>query len=165
MNNSIDNDVLISVDDVEELKRIKGINKPTRVLLRISDLLGKVSRFGININQIDLCLDFISNSLIQLEGFSFHINNYSLDDRVNAINEVLKLAESKNLNISFIDIGGGIPTNYCSKDDYYNFLKQNNKEMYFKEHFISDYYPYYSEIADEKALDYIFKKVYKKLNK
>ena len=58
---------------------------------------------------------------------SFHINNYSLDDRVNAINEVLELAESKNLNISFIDIGGGIPTNYCSKDDYYNFLKQNNK--------------------------------------
>lgn len=165
LNNSIDNDVLISVDDVEELKRIKGINKPTRVLLRISDLLGKVSRFGININQIDLCLDFISNSLIQLEGFSFHINNYSLDDRVNAINEVLELAESKNLNISFIDIGGGIPTNYCSKDDYYNFLKQNNKEMYFKEHFISDYYPFYSEIADEKALDYIFKKVYKKLNK
>lgn len=165
LNNSIDNDVLISVDDVEELKRIKEINKPVRVLLRISDLLGKVSRFGININQIDLCLDFISNSLIQLEGFSFHINNYSLDDRVNAINEVLELAESKNLNISFIDIGGGIPTNYCSKDDYYNFIKQNNKEMYFKEHFISDYYPYYSEIADEKALDYIFKKVYKKLNK
>ena len=139
LNNSIDNDVLISVDDIEELKRIKEINKPVRVLLRISDLLGKVSRFGININQIDLCLDIISNSLIQLEGFSFHINNYSLDDRVNAINEVLELAESKNLNISFIDIGGGIPTNYCSKDDYYNFLKQNNKEMYFKEHFINDY--------------------------
>ena len=165
LNNSIDNDVLISVDDIEELKRIKEINKPVRVLLRISDLLGKVSRFGININQIDLCLDIISNSLIQLEGFSFHINNYSLNDRVNAINEVLELAESKNLNISFIDIGGGIPTNYCSKDDYYKFVKQNNKEMYFKEHFISDYYPYYSKIADEKALDYIFKKVYKKLNK
>ena len=165
LNNSIDNGVLISVDDIEELKRIKEINRPVRVFLRISDLLGKVSRFGININQIDLCLDIIFNSLIQLEGFSFHINNYSLDDRVNAINEVLELIESKNLNISFIDIGGGIPTNYCSKDDYYNFLKQNNKEMYFKEHFINDYYPYYSEIADEKALDYIFKKVYKKLNK
>ena len=165
LNNSIDSGVLISVDDIEELKRIKEINRPVRVLLRISDLLGKVSRFGININQIDLCLDIISNSLIQLEGFSFHINNYSLDDRVNAINEVLELIESKNLNISFIDIGGGIPTNYCSKDDYYIFLEKNNKEMYFKEHFINDYYPYYSEIADEKALDYIFKKVYKKLNK
>ncbi len=164
LNNSIDNDVLISVDDVEELKQIKEINKPARILLRISDLLGKVSRFGINLNQIDFCLDIISNSLIQLEGFSFHINNYSLDDRINAINEVVELTESKKINISFIDIGGGIPTNYCTKYDYYNFLKQNNKEMYFKEHFITDYYPYYSEIADEKALDYILKNVYKKLN-
>ena len=164
LNNSIDNDALISVDDVEELKQIKEINKPVRVLLRISDLLGKVSRFGINLNQIDFCLDIISNSLIQLEGFSFHINNYSLDDRINAINEVVELTESKKINISFIDIGGGIPTNYCTKYDYYNFLKQNNKEMYFKEHFITDYYPYYSEIADENALDYILKNVYKKLN-
>ena len=86
LNNSIDNNVLISVDDIEELKRIKDINKPVQVLLRISDLLGKVSRFGINLNQIDLCLDIISNSMIQFKGFSFHINNYSLDDRVNAIN-------------------------------------------------------------------------------
>ena len=164
LSNSIDNNVLISVDDVEELKQIKKINKPVRVLLRISDLLEKVSRFGINLNQIDYCLDIISNSLIQLEGFSFHINNYSLDDRINAINEILELTDSKKINISFIDIGGGIPTNYCTRHDYYNFLKQNNKEMYFKEHFITDYYPYYSEIADENALDYILKKVYKKLN-
>ena len=165
LNNAIDNDVVISVDDVEELKLIKKINKPTKVLLRISDLLGKISRFGINLNQIDLSLNIISNSLIQLEGFSFHINNYSLDDRIDAINEIIKLVELKNLKIKFIDIGGGIPTNYCSKEDYYNFLKLNNKKMYFKEHFIEDFYPYYSEIADEKALDYIFKNVYKKLKK
>lgn len=164
LNNSIDNNVIISVDDVEELKLIKKINKPAKVLLRISDLLGKISRFGINMNQIDLCLEIISNSSIQLEGFSFHINNYSLNDRIDAINELIELIELKDLNVKFIDIGGGIPTNYCSKEDYHNFLKLNNKEMYFKEHFINDYYPYYSEIADEKALNYIFENVYKKLN-
>lgn len=165
LTNSLNNGVLISVDDIEELKKIKEINKPARVLLRISDLLGKISRFGINKNQIDSCLEIISNSMIHLEGFSFHINNYSLDDRINAIDEVIELVESKKININFIDIGGGIPTNYCSKDDYYNFIKRNNEDMYFKKHFINDYYPYYSEIADENALDYIFKKVHKKLNK
>ena len=165
LNNSIDNDIIISVDDIEELKLIKKINKPARVLLRISDLLGKISRFGINLNQIDLCLDIISDSLINLEGFSFHINNYSLNDRIYAIEEILNLIELKKLNIKFIDIGGGIPTNYCSEEEYFNFLKNNNREMYFKEHFINDYYPYYSKISDEKALDYIFKKVYKRLNK
>ena len=164
LNNSINNNVIISVDDIEELKLIKKINKPTKVLLRISDLLGKISRFGINLNQLDLCLDIISNSLIQLEGFSFHINNYSLDDRIGAINEILEFVEYKKIKIKFIDIGGGIPTNYCSKEDYNNFLKNNNKGMYFKEHFINNYYPYYSEVADENALDYILKNVYKKLN-
>ena len=165
LNNAIDNDVIISIDDIEELKFIKKINKPARVFLRISDLLGKISRFGINLNQLDMCLDIISDGLIKLEGFSFHINNYSLNDRISAINEILNLIEAKDLNINFIDIGGGIPTNYCSKEDYYNFLKFNNKGMYFKEHFIKDFYPYYSDISDEKALDYILKNVYKKLNK
>ena len=164
LNNSIKNNVIISVDDIEELKLIKEINKPAKVLLRISDLLGKISRFGINLNQLDLCLDIISNSLIQLEGFSFHINNYSLDDTIGAINENLEFVEHKKIKIKFIDIGGGIPTNYCSKEDYNNFLKNNNKVMYFKKHFINDYYPYYSEVADENALDYILKNVYKKLN-
>lgn len=164
LNNSIKNNVIISVDDIEELKLIKEINKPAKVLLRISDLLGKISRFGINLNQLDLCLDIISNSLIQLEGFSFHINNYSLDDRIGAINEILEFVEHKKIKIRFIDIGGGIPTNYCSKEDYNNFLKNNNKVMYFKKHFINNYYPYYSEVADENALDYILKNVYKKLN-
>jgi len=165
LKNSIDNNVIISVDDVEELKRIKKINKPVRVFLRISDLLRKVSRFGINLNQIDVCLQIISNSMITLDGFSFHINNYSLDDRVNAIEEIIDMIESKNISIKYIDIGGGIPTNYCSKEDFEKFLKVNNKKMYFKERFINDYYPYYSEIADENALDYILKNVYKKLNK
>ena len=164
LNNSIKNNVIISVDDIEELKLIKEINRSARVLLRISDLLGKISRFGINLNQIDLCLDIIADSLIQLEGFSFHINNYSLDDRIGAINEILEFVKRKKIKINFIDIGGGIPTNYCSKEDYNNFLKNNNKGMYFKEHFINDYYPYYSEVADENALDYILKNVYKKLN-
>lgn len=164
LKNAIDNDVTISVDDIEELKTIKIFNKPVKVLLRISDLLGKISRFGINLNQIDDCLDIVNDSKIVLEGFSFHINNYSLNDRINAINEILGLIEEKNIQIKYIDIGGGIPTNYCSEDDFNNFLKYNNKKMYFKEHFINDYYPYYSNIADEKALDYIFKSVYKRLN-
>ncbi len=163
--NSIKNNLIISVDDIEELKIIKKINKPARVLLRISDLLNKVSRFGINISQINSCLEIISGSFINLEGFSFHINNYSLNDRINAIKEAVKIVKSRKISIKYIDIGGGIPTNYCSKEDYENFLKFNNKKMYFKEHFIKNYYPYYSDIADENALDYILKNTYELLNK
>ena len=165
LNNAINNNLIISVDDIEELKIIKKINKPTRILLRISNLLNIVSRFGINLSQVDACLKIISSSLIKLEGFSFHINNYSLEDRIEAIKEIINLINSKGINIKFIDIGGGIPTNYCSKDDYEKFLKLNNKKMYFKNHFIKNYYPYYSDIADENALDYILKNTYEILNK
>lgn len=163
--NSIDNNLIISVDDIEELKIIQKINKPARVLLRISDLLNKVSRFGINISQINSCLEIIAKSVINLEGFSFHINNYSLDDRIKAIKEIINIVNSRKISIKYIDIGGGIPTNYCSKEDYENFLKVNNKKMYFKGHFIKDYYPYYSDIADERALDYILKNTHDLLNK
>ena len=159
LKNAIKNNVIISVDDIEELKEIKHIDKKSRVLLRISDLLNRVSRFGINISQIDECLNIISNSKIEFEGFSFHINNYSLDDRVKAIYQLIDIIDMKKIKINYIDIGGGIPTNYCSKEDYQSFFQKNNKAMYFNNHFIADYYPYYSDIADENALNYIISKV------
>ena len=163
LQHAIEHEVLISVDDIEELKLIKSFNKKAKVLLRISDLLNIISRFGINKNDIDECLNVIANSQIELVGFSFHINNYSLDDRINAIKETIKIIKDKKLNVKVIDIGGGIPTNYCSKEDFEKFMKGNNPKMYFKKHFIKDYYPYYSDIADANALDYILKNTHKLL--
>lgn len=163
LKNAIDNKVMISVDDIEELKCIKSFDKEVRVLLRVSNLLNKVSRFGINKEQIDDCLKIISNSKIKLEGFSFHINNYSLDDRICAIKEVIDLIHKKKVSIRYIDIGGGLPTNYCNKNDFLNFKKSNNKNMYFKQYFIDNYYPYYNDLADEQALDYILKNTHQLL--
>lgn len=162
---AIQNKVTIAVDDIEELKKIKEFSKSINIMLRISDLLGIVSRFGINISQIDECLEIISQSKINLIGFSFHINNYNLDDRVKAIKQLLDIIKEKRLNIKYIDIGGGIPVNYCSKEEFYNFLKENNKKMYFKEKEINGFYPYYNNLATDKALQYILKNVKKDLGK
>ena len=160
---AIQNDIIISVDDIEELQEIKKFRKKVNVMLRISDLLGIVSRFGINISQINECIEIIKKSEIQLIGFSFHINNYNLNDRIKAIKQLINIIKDKKLNIKYIDIGGGIPINYCSKDEYYNFLKKNNKEMYFREKEINDFYPYYNEFASDKALQYIIENVRKEL--
>lgn len=162
---AIQNKATIAVDDIEELKEIKEFSKSINIMLRISDLLGIVSRFGINISQIDECLEIISQSKINLIGFSFHINNYNLDDRVKAIKQLLDIIKEKRLNIKYIDIGGGIPVNYCSKEEFYNFLKENNKKMYFKEKEINGFYPYYNNLATDKALQYILKNVKKDLGK
>jgi diaminopimelate decarboxylase len=155
--------VIISVDDVEELKKIKKMNDNVRVLLRISNLVNIVSRFGISIFQIDECLEIIKDSEIKLEGFSFHINNYNLDDRVKAVKKIINLIQLKNIEIKYIDIGGGFPVSYCSKKSYIGFLKNNKKGMYFKNKEINDFYPYYNEISDSESLNYILKRVHFKL--
>jgi diaminopimelate decarboxylase len=159
---AIKNNTIISVDDMEELNLIYSRGRPVKVLLRINNLLDNViSRFGININQIEQCLKIIKNSFISLEGFSFHINNYNLDDRILAIKKIIKLKKLYKTNIRFIDIGGGFPTNYCSKESYGLFLKNNNSDFYFNGKNFKDFYPYYNEIADDKSLEYILKKVRK----
>ncbi len=162
---AIENNSIISVDDIEELKEITKIQKKVQVMLRISDLLGIVSRFGINISDIDRCLDIIKNSEIQLVGFSFHINNYNLDDRINAIYQLVDIINDKRINVDYIDIGGGLPVNYCTKEEFYDFLKENNKKMYFKDKEIIDFYPYYNELATSEALKYILKEVKDRLGK
>lgn len=156
---AIENESIISVDDIEELKQILVFNKPVNILIRISDLLGITSRFGINISQIDRCIEMIRNTKINLLGFSFHINNYDLNDRIHAINQIINIVKQKNLKIKYIDIGGGIPINYCTKEDYYNFMEKINKNMFFKEKEINDFYPYYNELAGAEALDYILKNI------
>ena len=162
---AIENDVIISVDDIEELKDIKKLGKETKILLRLSDIIGIISRFGINISQIDECLKIIEKSRIQLIGFSFHINNYSLNDRVEAIMQIIDIVNDKKINIKYIDIGGGLPVNYCSEESFNNFLKKNNKKMYFKEKDIKDFYPYYNKLATNEALEYILDKVKDRLGK
>lgn len=160
---SINNGIMISIDDIEELKTIVNLNynKKIKIFLRINDILdNSISRFGINLNQLNECLEIITNSKnLLLEGFSFHINNYNLDDRINAIDKILVIIKKLQLSIKFIDIGGGLPNNYCTKENYYNFLKNNNPTLYFKNKNINDYYPYYNEQANENALNYILSSV------
>lgn len=162
---SINNGVLISVDDLEELKKIQQINKFAKVLLRINDVIDNMtSRFGINIGQINECLKIINNSKIEIVGFSFHINNYSLDDRIYAIKRVIKLSKKYGIKIKYIDIGGGFTSNYCYKEDYEKFLNQANPNMFFKHKKFNDFYTYYSDISNEKSLEYILSNISNILN-
>jgi diaminopimelate decarboxylase len=162
---SIENNAIISVDDYSELGDIVEINKKTKVLLRLNDVKdGMISRFGINISDIDKCLKLIQKSNIELLGFSFHINNYNLNDRIEAIKKIVNINNKYSLNIKYIDIGGGFPSNYCSKEDFDNFIKTNRKENYFNNKNFSSFYPYYNDIANEKSLDYILNKTKELLN-
>lgn len=151
---AIENGVIISVDDIEELKSIVKFNKSVSVLLRCSsNWIGIPSRFGIQKNEIDDCLRLIKCKNVDLTGFAFHINNYNLNDRVRMTKEILTLVKNKKLNIKVIDVGGGIPVNYCSKEQFVNFKMNNKKEFYFANKNINDFYPYYNNIAENDFLN------------
>ena len=164
INLAIENNVIISVDDIVELKKIIQIQRSVKVFIRINNIIDSIiSRFGINMNQIEECLKLLKDTKIKLIGFSFHINNYNLEDRIIAIRKILKLQKEFKLDLQNIDIGGGFPSNYCDKNSFEKFLEKNNSDMFFRGKKFKDFYPYFSDIANEKSLEYILSKTYSEL--
>lgn len=156
---AIANDVIISVDDIQELEDIIAFSKPVKVFLRIANPINLISRFGINKSDLSRCINLISNSSVKIVGLAFHINNYSLNDRVLAIKECLKMIRENNLLVEYIDIGGGVPISYCSKEEWNNFIKNNQNVEFFGNKKFNSFYPYYNEICAEKFIEEIFNQV------
>jgi diaminopimelate decarboxylase len=158
---AINNDCIISVDDISELILLKTIvtKKEVKILIRIADITDTQSRFGIESFNIGNCLDIIRNSKIALIGFSFHLNNYNIDDRIAGIIKIFDIVEKQDIKINYIDIGGGFPVSYCNENEWNEFLNKNNKKMYFANKNIKTFYPYFSKIASENCLDYILTKM------
>ena len=152
---AIKNNLIISVDDISELKVIASFNLPVKVLIRISNLMNKVSRFGVQVSSLDDCLEIVKASKIVLLGFSFHINNYLVEERIQAIYKILSIVQNEKIKIKYIDIGGGLPVRYCLDNDYEQFLCQNNRKMFFSNREIKDFYPYANKLYGANAFRYI----------
>lgn len=135
-------DVTINVDSLSELSRILrlrdslGLTKLTTLLLRLSGFrcgvtpIMKESRFGIAMANIQEALELVSSNDTDLEllGFSFHLDTTGLLERVQAIEETLKLFDSaleKGLSPRVLNIGGGFKINYLEHEsDWANFNAQ-----------------------------------------
>lgn len=152
---AIENNIIISVDDIAELRVIASFNLPVKVIIRISNLMNKISRFGVQVSSLDDCLEIVKMSKILLLGFSFHINNYRVDEKIQAIYEILDIVKNKRIEIKYIDIGGGLPVRYCVDNDYEQFLSKNNRNMYFSNREIKDFYPYANKLYGANAFRYI----------
>lgn len=116
---AIENNVLISVDSLDELNHISKKNFNAEVLLRISNpicedrnIKVRVSRFGISRDELNSALEILNkSSLIKLRGFHFHADGYDAETKRGFIKYFLDLSlELKNkgfLDINLINIGGG----------------------------------------------------------
>ncbi len=131
----------ITTDSMEELKKIslvgRNLDMKIRIFLRINPLikLGSYStlkqQYGIPITQAKKAIEFAAaDPNIELIGLHFH-GSYITNPQVYCIaaNRLLKLAayaQSLGVKISYLDLGGGFPTNENSQPKYgksYNLQK------------------------------------------
>ena len=170
---AIRNNSIISIDDLVEITQISNICSASsqkiapRIIIRINFSNNHISKFGIPVDKLRLAFKMIKNSGFNLLGFSFHLNNYSIDERIRSLAcvfEQIKIARSYGFKADIVDIGGGYTVNYISQMDWHNFLEIKKSgcaaEIFFNSKKITDFYPYYSQYSGEVFLDKLLKSSY-----
>lgn len=160
----INRQVLISIDSESEYRTLKSllakramVNYP--ILLRLKPDFEKNNRFGMpKFKVIEIISDIVSNKTFKLLGFHFHLNGYNLESRIMAFKEVVSLVSiSKNfgLDISIIDIGGGLPAQYIDCNNYGRILKEISAHHFQNKKVPTSYYPYAGDMCASKWLDFL----------
>lgn len=133
----------IAADSPQELSNIVqlhhalGFAEPANVLLRVSGFHltwpstpgPDNSRFGVALASTPAVLDVFTDADVRkhaaLNGFSFHIDNHSPDDRAIAVGHCLRLvgeARHRGLSPDVINLGGGLPVRYVDESDWVEFV-------------------------------------------
>lgn len=109
----------IHVDSKDELDRVLGMQRArgrkTAIFIRMLSRTDSRSRFGIDRGAVLRCLGTLTNHEYSSAGLSFHLNGYSVDDRVAALMDAVAVAREAGVDgcrINSIDIGGGFPVRY-----------------------------------------------------
>ena len=87
------------------------------------------NKFGVSIKNFTIFLKEIKKlKNINLEALSVHIGSQILTDvpYKKVLNVLLKLIKNLNLNLKYIDLGGGFGINYTKKDKPINLKKYSN---------------------------------------
>jgi diaminopimelate decarboxylase len=130
--------VTINVNSLQELRMIEEIanklntHNAIAVFIRMKEFVSDVvnifqkdAKFGLNLNEVESALDIIlsSNGRIEFSGFSFHLTTISEQERLIAIEQLLKStarAIEKGLHPKGINIGGGFGVNYLALESEWN---------------------------------------------
>lgn len=150
----------IAVDSVGELHQLLAVASarrhisPPRVLVRLNDIGSEPSRFGVPRSELPALYDIFQQAQgrVVFGGYSFHLEGYSLEDRVRAI--ALSLGEIQRARLAgfaarTIDIGGGFPVSYVAKETWERFSSEATKpafsSLFFRRKSFASFYPYYHE--------------------
>lgn len=117
--------VVISVDNLDEVDLVHSVAlrspRPARVALRLRPEVGRPSRFGLSLEEWTEWLASRPQPVeSRVEGVHFHLDGYDPADRVNALGqgiELVKALRGAGHDVSWIDIGGGVPMSYLEGPD------------------------------------------------
>jgi len=155
----------ISVDSANELDELIALSNiceipKSSILIRLNGLSESPSRFGVNSNNLQSLLSKIppGNRHVDLKGFHFHLNGYSVDERVAALQiaiEELQKARLMGHGCNTINIGGGFAINYVDMNDWKKFKSTRIPENFMGNKNIQSFYPYGSEQGPTQQLNSI----------
>ncbi len=135
---AVDRGVTVIVDNWEELKTLADVTKiagkTTRIMLRLTPGIechtheyiktGRIdSKFGFDRNQVDAVFDFVvATPALEFVGLHAHIGSQIFElkpheDLGGVMVEWLTKAAAKGLNITELNIGGGLGIRYTEQDD------------------------------------------------
>ncbi len=143
---AVKNNVLVILDNQDECDLLNSIarklDKQTPAGFRVSgfytDTEKLYSRFGFDIDEVEsfiatTCSPKGTYSNFNYRGLHFHLNGYSPEERGAALTQCIFLAEKLKVHgftTQFIDIGGGILTNYLqSKNEWETFHEELKKAV------------------------------------
>ena len=186
---ALEHNVMMILDNEDEcilVNRLANeLGKTAEIGIRVSGFQYKgeklYSRFGFDTDHV---VEFISSSIglgnkyehLQFNGFHFHINGYSTEQRSEALLQTIYLADrlmSQDIRTSFIDMGGGMLVNYLSsKQEWETFwselksaVRGDRNPITFKNQGLGyelidgklngepDVYPFYNKLPKEIFLD------------
>lgn len=155
----------VSVDSANELDGLIALSNfcdipKFSILIRLNGLSECHSRFGINTKNLQSVLSKIppGNGHVDLKGFHFHLNGYSVDERVSALQiaiEELQKARLMGHKCNTINIGGGFAINYVDMNDWKNFESAKIPENFIGNKNIQSFYPYGNEQSPAQQLNRI----------
>ncbi|GAA4547784.1 Y4yA family PLP-dependent enzyme [Amycolatopsis samaneae] len=137
---AVQHNCVVAVDSISELRRLAATarlaHRRVRVLLRSRVDSQPGSRFGMADTERDaavgLCLELAEH--VRFQGFSFHLNGYSPEERATAANEMIEhCLEARRRgarSVDLVDIGGGLPMRYVDPPLWEEFLRQNEPAHY-----------------------------------
>jgi len=129
-------------------------------LLRLRPESQQSSRFGFSEAEFSIACERLETLpvFLMLEGLSFHLSGYDLQERaafaLEVANRIVKM-QHKFPHCHTLNIGGGLPISYVSEPVWNEFLRGNSEDNFHANRRFDDFYPYYSPVSGVEALSVI----------